>query len=83
MNEREETSLQLLKEQYAGIMAKMNAWGALIETTKEQKDNELRDWFAGQALVGLVASGRTSMMTDVLAEQAYLLADTMMEERKK
>jgi hypothetical protein len=83
MNEREEESLRLLKEQYAAITAKMNAWGALIETTEDQKDKDLRDWFAGRALAGLIANGRTSMMTDVIAQHAYMLADAMMEARKK
>lgn len=83
MNEREEESLRLLKEQYAAIMAKMNAWGALIETTKDQKDKDLRDWFAGQALAGLVANTRTTTFSDTVAEMAYKLADAMLAERNK
>ncbi len=83
MNEREEMSLQLLKEQYAGIMAKMNAWGALIETTKEQKDKELRDWFAGQALAGILANHMQYTQPDNVAAEAYRMADAMMEARKK
>lgn len=48
-----------------------------------QEGMELRDWFAGQALAGLIANGRTSMMTDVIAQQAYMMAEAMMEARKK
>ena len=45
----------------------------------------LRDWFAGQALVGLL-SGPDNDWTnphEVFANEAYKLADVMMKERKK
>ena len=49
----------------------------------------LRDWFAGQALIGLINAGiedvkrgRKSDATDI-AEGAYRLADAMLEARKK
>ena len=48
----------------------------------------LRDYFAGQALAGLLASPRgpadSSQMTDRGASSAaYLIADAMIEERSK
>jgi hypothetical protein len=48
----------------------------------------LRDWLAGQALVGLLASPRGpvdgSVMTDTLAAStAYAVADAMLKERDK
>lgn len=48
----------------------------------------LRDWFAGQALTGLLASPRGtpdgSSMTDTgAASAAYLVADAMLKERSK
>jgi len=48
-----------------------------------QEGMELRDWFAGQALAGLVANTRTTTFSDIVAEAAYARADAMMEARKK
>lgn len=47
-------------------------------------DEAVRDYLAGQALVGLVARAEKSETPDdaELAEQAYALADAMMEARK-
>ena len=42
----------------------------------------LRDWFAGQALAGLVAFDRYEERPEVLAGDAYLLADAMLSERE-
>ena len=43
---------------------------------------ELRDWFAGQALQGLLASEVIDTM-DSFAIRSYLLADLMMKQRKE
>lgn len=42
----------------------------------------LRDWFAGQALAGLLASDRIGQMVDN-AKDAYTIADAMLAERKR
>lgn len=42
----------------------------------------LRDYFAGQALVGILAANRTGF-NDVAAEEAYEAADAMLAEREK
>ena len=52
---------------------------------------DLRDWFAGQALVGILPStdnesGRsafTETEPDWIAQKAYELADAMLEARKR
>jgi hypothetical protein len=46
----------------------------------------LRDWFAGQALVGLLASprgpaGGEPMSDQLAAKNAYILADAMLAQR--
>jgi hypothetical protein len=43
---------------------------------------DLRDWFAGQALQGLLASEVIDTM-DSFAIRSYLLADLMMKQRKE
>jgi hypothetical protein len=43
---------------------------------------ELRDWFAGQALVGWLADGTDSNAYHV-AREAYAIADAMMEIRNE
>jgi hypothetical protein len=42
----------------------------------------LRDWFAGQALVGLYANpGTMDLSSGMIAATAYSMADAMMKER--
>jgi len=41
----------------------------------------LRDYFAAQALLGLLASSRGMYSAKVLADEAYEMADTMLEAR--
>lgn len=45
----------------------------------------LRDWFAGQALGGMMASesGIQPYPNDWAAERAYIIADAMLSERAK
>ena len=42
----------------------------------------LRDWFAGQALTGLVAA-YTEVSWHALAKDAYAIADAMLAQRNK
>jgi hypothetical protein len=55
------------------------------ESSSPQRD--LRDWFAGQALVGLIptprAPGVLPMTIDGMAEAAYKYADAMLRARTK
>lgn len=60
----------------------MNGYHGLIKT----KGMTLRDYFAGQALAGLLASRAEPVTKPVLqfrAVEAYQFADAMLEARKK
>jgi hypothetical protein len=50
------------------------------ETTEGNQGMSLRDWFAGQALAGLIA--QCNMPNEVYAKMAYSLADTMLQQRE-
>lgn len=51
---------------------------------KDDRGMTLQDYFAGQALVGMLAGGLArSLTTENLAAQCYVLADAMLAERAK
>lgn len=43
----------------------------------------LRDWYAGQALMGLLAQGEHDCGPDGIAHDCYLFADAMLAARDK
>lgn len=43
----------------------------------------LRDWFAGQALAGMLADSKVSDTVENLADLVYAMADAMLKERAK
>jgi hypothetical protein len=57
----------------------------------DMKEMDLRDWFAAQALAGLLANPVEPSTTDspadelaaTLAEEAYIFADAMLKARLK
>jgi hypothetical protein len=56
-----------------------------FNTTVFQEGMSLRDWFAGQAINGLIDhEGIASHLNaDIAARNAYMLADAMLQERSK
>ncbi|AZO29321.1 hypothetical protein [Mesorhizobium sp. M1B.F.Ca.ET.045.04.1.1] len=52
------------------------------EWVQPQEGMSLRDWFAGQALFGLLAHGY-DLTWSGHAERAYIAADAMLAERQK
>ena len=67
-----------------------NDGGPAFPTTGFNPGMSLRDWFAGQALAGWLASFSSSMQHPVdlgqgqaVAEKAYMMADAMLAEREE
>lgn len=57
----------------------------MIEQTEAERlkaESQLRDWFAGQALVGQLAHAGWNVPEDA-AKWAYEMADSMMKERAR
>ncbi|SCM71599.1 conserved hypothetical protein [uncultured Pleomorphomonas sp.] len=53
------------------------------EWSPAQDGMSLRDWFAGQAVGGIVASeGESRTPSDIVAKRAYELADAMLTARE-
>ena len=48
-----------------------------------QEGKTLRDWFAGQALVGLSSEDYGNAYPHGMAKECYEIADAMIEERDK
>lgn len=55
-----------------------------VSRAHELSQNDARDWYAGQALMALIASGASDdAQPDRIATSAFNHADAMMAERKK
>lgn len=53
------------------------------QTAADMKGMSLRDWFAGQVIIGLYATGHFKAIDDTkLARVAYRQAEELMEARK-
>lgn len=49
----------------------------------EDMGMSLRDWFAGQALVGVIGAAKTNELTMKSIQTAWSIADAMLAERNK
>ena len=65
----------------------MNRPAEAVPKAVAAEDSQLRDWFAGQALVGMIptprAPGVLPLSIDAMAEAAYHYADAMMRARAR
>jgi hypothetical protein len=58
--------------------------GFTVEQAESQEGMSLRDWFAGQALQGILASLKPDLIqVSVAATSAYAFADAMLTSRAK
>ena len=48
-----------------------------------QDGMDLRDYFAGQIIVGFLANNKTDYSSKLIVKLAYELADAMMKERER
>lgn len=53
------------------------------ERTDDQRGMSLRDYFAGQALTGMLADNTINPSVKEAAEHCYATADAMLAEREK
>ena len=53
-----------------------------LGTTTQSEGMDLRDWFAGQALAGLLANPETKPDSNIIVAAAYRLANEMIEMRE-
>ena len=68
---------------YRPDKAKPAEWKVEYEIPEDEDDEtKLRDWFAGQALTGLAAD-TSNVHAHLMAKAAYIIADRMLEERKR
>ena len=64
-------------------MSQINDGGPAFPSDRfGERGMSLRDWFAGQALAGLIACPNTSGGEKDFARNAYKLADAMLAERE-
>lgn len=73
-------------------MAKKNDGGAAFPHVEHNDDGSyyqghvgmsLRQWFAGQAMAGLLANNHRYEYDDEYTKKAFMLADAMLKEREK
>lgn len=71
-----------MSDRYAFPKAALDPWG---NSCSVNSGMELRDYFAAKGMQGMLACGVEMGPDDVssIAESAYILADAMLEARKK
>ena len=52
-------------------------------TSESSKGMTIKDYFAGQAIIGIIANSDGLKYTDSMANAAYEIADSMLKERQK
>ena len=58
-------------------------YGNNVVGVKQSTGMELRDYFAGQVIIGFLANPKTDYSSNLIAGLAYAMADEMMKSREK
>jgi len=58
-------------------------YGNNVVGVKENSGMDLRDYFAGQVIIGFLANPKTDYSSNLIAGLAYAMADEMMKVRGK
>lgn len=66
----------------ANSYVEINPYKSVVKIREVKSDEELRDEFAGLAMLGLISSSNNRPTPDYAAEQSYRYADAMMKQRK-
>jgi len=61
----------------------MKAYPYNPQFNQEHNGMDLRDYFAGQVIIGFLANPKTDYSSKLIVRLAYEVADEMMEEREK
>lgn len=69
-NTKEELEDYLRKQKY------------IVNTGGKYSEMTLRDWYAGQALMGLIIQRDQCISSKILAEESYKVADAMIKARE-
>ena len=61
----------------------ITSWVNGVSPANHDSGMDLRDYFAGQIIVGFLANNKTDYSSKLIVELAYELADAMMKTREK
>ena len=68
---------------YPNLQLTVSEMGQVRSINEVDSGMDLRDYFAGQIIVGFLANNKTDYSSKLIVEMAYQLSDAMMKERNK
>jgi hypothetical protein len=68
---------------FPNLQLTVSEMGQVRSINEVEYGMDLRDYFAGQIIVGFLANNKTDYSSKLIVELAYELADAMMKARKK
>ena len=68
---------------FPNLQLTVSEMGQVRSINEVEHGMDLRDYFAGQIIVGFLANNKTDYSSKLIVELAYELADAMMKAREK